>query len=314
MGGQIGVITNQIIVFAILMTIGFIAVLTKVFTKESLNALSKLIVKIILPALIFSIVAGSGVTLSDFLGRGRFAIAVVLIFALLFSVGVLLSKFAGLKDKSANVFIVLMMFGNMGFMGIPLIQELFKDPSSNVCISVYTIIDMSLLWTLGVYYCSRHQKSSNSLGALKNMINPTTVALTVAFVIMLLKISMPDLLMDTIAGIGGTSKYLTLIYIGGAMAFVSVKKVIKKPSILLFPIVKMLIIPVLVYLISGFFLKQIDRSILTIIAGLPSMTTIAMVASAYKSDDEYATEIIFVTTIASLLTIPAVSIITSLMN
>jgi predicted permease len=173
---------------------------------------------------------------------------------------------------------------------------------------------MSLLWTLGVYFCSRHQKGSNSRGALKNMINPTTVALTVAFVIMLLKIPMPDLLMDTIAGIGGTSKYLTLIYIGGAMAFVSVKNVIKKPSILLFPIVKMLMIPILVYLISGFFLKQIDRSILTLIAGLPSMTTIAMVAAAYKSDDEYATEIIFVTTIASLLTIPAVSIITSLMK
>lgn len=40
------------------------------------------------------------------------------------------------------------------------------------------------------------------------------------------------------------------------------------------------------------------------------MTTIAMVATAYQSDDEFATEIIFVTTLASLITIPTVSVIT----
>jgi predicted permease len=34
------------------------------------------------------------------------------------------------------------------------------------------------------------------------------------------------------------------------------------------------------------------------------MTTIAMIAGNYQSDVEFATEIIFVTTLASLITIP----------
>jgi predicted permease len=53
--------------------------------------------------------------------------------------------------------------------------------------------------------------------------------------------------------------------------------------------------------------------ILTLIVGLPAMTTVAMIAANYESDVEYATEIIFVTTLASLVTIPVVFMITSAM-
>lgn len=307
------VVFNQIIIFAILMVIGFIAAKTKVVTRDVLNALSRFIVKIILPALIFSIVAGSGVTAKEFLVGGRFAIGVVLCFALLILAGILTSKLLRQEGKTANIFVALTTFGNMGFMGIPLIQEIFKEPAAQVCISIYTIVDMALLWTFGVYLCSRHQENSNPLGAVKNMINPTTMALFIAFVIMIFRIPVPDLLMNTITGIGGTSKYLTLMYLGGVLAYVSSYRIIKKPGIFVLTVVKMLIMPILVYYLSGFFLEQVPRAILTIIVGLPSMTTIAMVATAYQSDDEYATEIIFVTTLASLITIPIISFVTSVM-
>lgn len=313
MTGKIEIIGNQIIVFAILMTVGFIAAKTNVITKEGLNALSRIIVKIILPALIFSIVAGSGVTSKEFLISGRFAIGVFLSYSLLIFSAILMSRLLKLQGKTANIFTALATFGNMGFMGIPLIQAIFKEPVAQVCISVYTLIDMAILWTYGVYLCSRHQKQSDSWRAVKNMINPTTVALLIAFIIMILKIRLPDLLMDTISGIGGTSKYLTLIYLGGAMAFVAIKEVVKKPDIFVLTIVKMLFLPIIAYFLLGFFLPQIPRTILTLIVGLPSMTTIAMVAATYDSDVEFATEIIFVTTLASLVTIPAVSVVTSMM-
>lgn len=310
---QIIVVVNQIIIFAILMVIGFIAAKTNVFTSDALNILSKLIVKIILPALIFSIVAGSGVEAKEFLISGRFIIGVLLCYTLLILAGIITSKLCKLEGKTANVFVALAAFGNMGFMGIPLIQAIFTEPVAQVCISVYTIIDMALLWTFGVYLCSRHQKNTNSLRAVKNMINPTTVALMIAFIIMLLKIPVPDLLMGTILGIGGTSKYLTLMYLGGALAYVSVGKIYRKPSIFVLTAVKMLMLPIVVYLLLGFFLPQIPKTILTIIVGLPSMTTIVMVATAYESDDEYAAEVIFFTTLASLVTIPIVIIVTSLL-
>ncbi|MEL7563389.1 MAG: AEC family transporter [Dehalobacterium sp.] len=313
MTGQIAVVINQIMVFSILMFIGFTAVRSKAISKDGLNTLSTLIIKIILPAMIFGIVAGSGITIKDFLISGRFAAGVLLCYTILFAAGIIMSKLCQLEGKTENIFIALAAFGNMGFMGIPLIQAIFKEPVAQVCISVYTLVDMPILWTLGVYLCSRHLEESNSLSAVKNMINPTTIALFIAFIIMVFQIPVPSVLMSTISGIGDTSKYLTLIYLGGSLAFVSVNKIYKKTSIFILAVSKMLILPVIVYILLGYFLSGIPRTILTLIVGLPSMTTIAMVGKSYGSDDEYATEVIFVTTIFSLVTIPIVSAITSIL-
>lgn len=313
MNGYMTVVVNQIIIFAFIMAVGYIAALTKVITKDSLNTLSNLIVKIILPALIFSVVAGSGVGIEDFLISGRFAGGVVLTYILLTIAGILGSRLCKLEGKISNIFISLTVFGNMGFMGIPLIQAVFKDPVAQVCISVYTIIDMAFLWTFGIYLCSRHQKEANFLYAVKNIINPTTIALVIAFIIMAFDIPVPRLLMDTITGIGGISKYLTLMYLGGALAFVPIIKVFKKSSIFMLTAVKMLIMPLVIYIIFGSFLPEIPRTILTLIVALPPMTTIVMVAKAYGSDDEFATEVIFVTTLFSLLTIPIVSAVISVL-
>lgn len=289
------VLINQIIIFAIILLVGFIAAKTKVVTREGLNTLSVLIVKVILPALIFSIIAASGVTIEDFMISGRFAAGVVLSFTLLIAAGVFMSRFCKLQDKTANIFIALTVFGNMGFMGIPLIEAVFKEPAAQVSISVYTIIDMALLWTLGVYLCSRHQNGTNPLSAVKNMINPTTVALFTAFIVMAFEIPVPKLLMNTIYEIGGITKYLALIYLGASLAFVSVNNIFKKPSIFMLVAVKMLIMPMIVYFLLDPLLPEVPLAILTLIVGLPAMTTIVMIAKTYGSDDEFATEIIFAT-------------------
>lgn len=313
MAGQLDIVINQIIIFAILMAIGFIAVKAKALNKDALNALSKLIVMIILPALIFSIIAGSGITIADFLANGAFAIGVALCYTLLIVSGIVMSRLLNLKGKTANIYMSLATFGNMGFMGIPLLLGIFKDPVVQVCIAVYTVIDMALLWTYGVYLCSRHRDDSDPLSAIKNIINPTTVALAVGFAVMAVKLPVPGLLMGTISGIGNTSKYLTLIYIGGVLAYVSLARISTKSNILILTVVKMLALPVIVFFLLGFFLPSEPRTILALIVGLPGMTTIAMIASNYQSDVEYATEIIFVTTLASLVTIPLVFIATGML-
>jgi predicted permease len=176
---------------------------------------------------------------------GRFAIGAVLCYALLIATGILMSKLLMLEGKTANIFIALTAFGNMGFMGIPLIRGIFQEPTAQVCISIFTIIDMTLIWTLGVYLCSRHRESSNSLSAIKNMVNPTTCTLSIAFVVMLFQVRLPDLFMSTIPGIGNTSKFLTMIYVGGVLAYVSMGNIAKNPSIFVLSIVKMLMIPVI---------------------------------------------------------------------
>ena len=300
---------KQVISFAILMLAGYVAAKTNVVTKSTLNALTGLIVKIILPAFIFSIVVGSKVTKKEFLVGGKFAAGVVLCYSLLFLAGIVLNRVYKLDDRTKGISLALISFGNMGFFGIPLIQAIYNEPVAQVCISVSTIIDMTLLWTLGVYLCSRHRNAFSLPGVVKRMANPVTMALLLAYIITLSGISLPDLLMDTITGLGNSSKYLTLIYLGGTVACASTGNILKKPCILALAAVKMLLMPFVIYLISGMFLPEIPRTILAIVAGLPSMNTIAVMSAAFGSDAEYATETIFFTSLASLVTIPLISVL-----
>ncbi len=311
MSSHLPIIINQVIIFAILMAIGFIASKTKVICQDSLTHLARFIVKIILPCLIFAVVAGSGVTGRDFVVSINFTIAVVLLFIVLPALGFLIAKFFRLEGKSFNVFLPLTTFGNMGFIGIPLINEVYKDPLAGVSITIYTLVDMSLLWTFGVYMCSRHLSTHSVKNSIKNMINPTTVSLLIAIVVLILGVKPPKVITDTIYGIGGTSKYLTMIYLGAALSFMDHKGVLKKFHVFAIVLVKMMIVPVLFYGIFKNYLPPVQLGILSIVAGLPTMTTVVMLAKAYNSDEHLATEAIFITTISCLFTIPAVSLINS---
>jgi predicted permease len=309
MNGHIAVIFNQITIFGILMLIGFVASRAQLIDEAGLSFLAKLIVKLILPCLIFMVVTSSNPTLSDILHSWRFFIAVVFLFTLLAITGFVMGKLFKLRDSTFFVFIALATFGNMGFIGIPLINEVYTDQLTGVSVTIYTLVDMSLLWTFGVYLCSRHQVTYSLKDSIKNMINPTTIALALGIVVLLTGIILPKVVRDTIYGIGGTSKTLSMIYLGAALNYIDHKGIYKKIHILALTFVKMILIPVLIFAIFKDFLPPIQVGILSLISGLPTMIAVVMIARAYGSDDRLATEMIFITTIACLFTIPIVSII-----
>ena len=313
LNGQLNVILNQVSIFAILMLIGFVGARTKVIPEESLKYLAQMIVKIILPCLIFKVVAGSNITHQDFYASWKFALAVAVLFSLLPVVGFFIGKFFKLTGTSLNVIIALITFGNMGFVGIPLINEVYHDPLAGVSITVYTLIDMALLWTFGVYLCSRHLNNQSVKNSIKNMLNPTTITLIFAMFILFLNIKLPRVILETVYGIGGTSKYLTMIYLGAALSFINHKGILKKAHIFVLAFFKMFIIPVAMFSLFRNFLPYVQSGILTIVSGLPTMTTIVMLAKNYESDDRLATETIFVTTVACLVAFPLVNIVNILL-
>ncbi|MCA1980111.1 MAG: AEC family transporter [Calditerrivibrio sp.] len=311
MDGNLNVIINQVFLFGILMFIGFLASKTKVITEDGLVHLARFIVKIVLPSLIFTVVAGSGLKIEDILLSWKFLLACLLLFSILPILGLLVGKVFKLSGSSLYLFIALSTFGNMGFIGIPLINEVYKDSLAGVSITIYTLVDMSLLWTFGVYLCSMHLSGNSIKSSIKNMINPTTIALFISIMVLLFNIRIPKVITDTIYGIGGTSKYLTMIYLGSALSFIEHRGILRKYHIYVLVISKMIIIPVVFFGIFKNYLPSTQVGILTIVSGLPTMTMVVMLAKTYRSDDKLATETIFITTIACLITIPIVSLLNS---
>ncbi|MBQ5707241.1 MAG: AEC family transporter, partial [Peptococcaceae bacterium] len=60
MTSQFYIVLNQVLVFGILMLIGFVMAKVKVLTQDVLNGVSKLIVQLLLPCMVFHLIIGNG--------------------------------------------------------------------------------------------------------------------------------------------------------------------------------------------------------------------------------------------------------------
>lgn len=305
---EIGIVSYQVVSFFILMAVGYAGAKCKVLTRQSLEGLMKLIVKILLPCLICKVVLGSGVAAEDYLSNLGLALAIIMCYALLLAAGLGTGKLLRQKGTTYQVFAAEFTFGDMGFIGIPLLMAVFGGIETSIAISVYTVIDMALVWTLGVYLCSRHQKKEGKdKNIWKNMISPTSVILAISLILVFCRVKVPEVIMSPIASIGDSSTPLALIYIGGMLSYVPMKSLLSRKSIFVLVCVKMILLPLIVFMTAGLVFGMQERMTLMYMVGLPAMTTISMLASLYGADQEYATSTVFITTLACIVTLPLIT-------
>ncbi|MBR4944120.1 MAG: AEC family transporter [Peptococcaceae bacterium] len=301
------IVVNQVMVFAILMLIGFIMAKAKVMTTDLLNGLAKLIVNLLLPCLIFYIIVGNGITVQQILDNRTYALGILLMYGTLCLLGYALAGAAGLRRSGQDMFTVATMFCNIGFMGVPLIEAMFPASSQvAVCLLIYFVIDQFLLWSVGLFICTRHSKKRGGIGALKKLINPMLVGITIALCLLYFNIQLPAPVLTAIKGLGDSSRYLALLYLGALLATMPLMQMLLKPYVYCLIVVKMTIIPLAGYFVASMFFDYVTSMLIATIMSLPPMVAQTMMARTYGGDEQVAAETVFVSTVACLGTIPLV--------
>lgn len=88
-------------------------------------------------------------------------------------------KFFKLQESRVGIYRAMLLFGNIGFIGLPMISSVFPE-NGILYAPVFMLIDQFMLWTLGVKLTS---PTGEGALKLKKMINPATVAIMLAIVI-----------------------------------------------------------------------------------------------------------------------------------
>lgn len=308
MEGQFTIILNQMAMFGLLLLVGIAAVRLRVLTADSLGTLSMLITRILLPCYIFSMVSATAVTLADLQATGSFLWGILCKYALLLGVAVLVAKAYRLPMRTANIHIACATFGNMGLVGVPLFEHSVTSTYGRTCVSVYLLIEQMIVWTLCVYLCDRHNRTGVSfLAGLKKAINPVSVAMLLGVLFSFTGWRLPTLLEQTVTGVGSTSKYLTFIYLGAMICCIDLRQMVRKPTLYLLMLGKLLVVPLALYLVVRLFAGPEAALILMIIAGLPCAVVPSLVARTNGADYAYATESLFLTTACSIFTVPLIT-------
>ena len=306
MSQQFYIVVNQVIMFAVLMLIGFVMAKAGVLGNDVLNGLSKLIVKLLLPCLIFHLIIGNGVTIQRIWDNCYFAAALLLMYGILCLLGYAMGGASGLRRSGQDIFAVATMFCNIGFMGLPLIESMFPNNTQiAVCLLIYMTLDQILLWSVGVFLSGRNAKRKGN-SWLQNFLNPSLVGIAIALALLYFNISLPAPVTNAVLGLGECSRYLALLYLGALLATMPVLSMLMKPYVYFLIVLKMTFLPLLGYFLTSLFFDATTSRLLATILSLPPMVAITMIARTYGGDERVAAETVFVSTIACLGTIPLV--------
>ncbi len=299
------IIVYQIAKFMIMIGIGVLCVKCRILKEENLQVVSRLVMKVVLPIFIFTNTIG-GTTRSD-LKEDFVVLPISLgVYMVWIAVGRLLAKIQRIEKSKYKVYQAVYIFGNVGFIGIPLVSALYAEKGM-VYISLFTIIDQIVLWTYGIYLTSE-EKPKSSLANLKKMLNPPLIAIFLAILIVLIQIPMPSIIYDALKSVGNASSPLALIYIGASMCFCNFRNVAKRKEIYVGIVAKMLILPILVYFILQRIvgIEQTISMTMSLLTALPCMTTVPMMAKQNNVEPEYCLSAVMIGQIACLMTLPVV--------
>ncbi len=135
MGNSVIIFEKLLVLFAF-MILGSLSYKKKWITDQGASQISGLIVNLFNPALIIT-----GITSSDGTYTWDIVLMNFLLAILLFAVWIVLSplivRILGIKKDLRNMYSVMLIFSNLGFMGIPLVDALYGKNSNLSCRYVY---------------------------------------------------------------------------------------------------------------------------------------------------------------------------------
>ncbi|NOY38555.1 MAG: AEC family transporter [Chlorobi bacterium] len=310
MAGRI--IIYQVLVLTILAVTGFLGVKFKLISNEVKEGLAKLVFNITLPLLIFSKISRLELSLSLLSDSIRYIVLVYVAFLLMYVVAWLSTRLLKLPPRGEQVFLAHSMFGNIIFLGFPLMDALFPGGEGILFVTLYHLVSSTILWTAGVYLLNKGHSTSGK-EFLKKLFNPNTLAFFTGLVVAAFSLKLPRLFYDTFGKLGDTTLYLSLLYIGILLSALSPGAVIRRRSTYLLSLNKLLLVPFLMimvlFLLAHFFslyMGETARSVLILETAMPCMANIVILAKVFGSDDHLAMENVFLTTILSILSLPLI--------
>ena len=279
------IILQQVGLFVIYILAGLLLVKTKVLNRETLEPISKFVIKMALPLMVFINIT-DGTDKKNLYESWPILVIAVGFYICIYAAGAMAVKFFKLQESRVGIYRAMLLFGNIGFIGLPMISSVFPE-NGILYASVFMLIDQFMLWTLG-------EKLTSPTGEggfkLKKMINPATVAIVLAIVLKFTGIRIPVLLDTTFSKTG-----------------ISLKKYLREISLYGIVLLKMILAPVFLFLILGLFPVSGELRLATsLIVGMPTMTAVVMMANASGLDGDYALGGVFITTISGIITLPAV--------
>ena len=298
---------TSLLVIVIMVACGFFFAKKEWITKETAPLMPKLVNYLALPTyMVWNFLANF--TKAEFFSLVN-GIAVPYISMLIgFVIAVLVARVSGISRERIGIFEAGFFSSSAIFIGVPVCIALFGEKSIPYVL-IYFLANASMFWTLGNYRinksCSTKHFSILSWHTVKLVFSPPLVSFALALVLVLLEVQLPVFIMSSFKYLGSMVTPLSMLFIGYTLSTVKLSELQFNKDINLLLFGRFVVSPLLVILVAQFIpIPYLMQQVFMVLAALPVMTQVPILASLYGADTKYAAIIVSSTTLLCLLVIP----------
>lgn len=292
----------EVAVILLLIVSGYFTVKKGMFTKESLGSITSFLLYIVTPCLLVSSFLSAE---SGKLDGWTLLLAAVLP-ALSIVISIALSYLFFRKEPSGRrrVLRFSMIFCNVGFMGIPLVEGIVGSEGvlyGSFFIAVFNIF----CWTYGYVMMGGGKVRLKAL-----LLNPGVIGIAIGLPLYLLDVPVPALFVEPVELISALNTPLAMIVVGGYIAQVKLRAFVSDLAVYKMAVLRLVVAPLL-YLALVWLLRPDETLLMSTViqAATPVAANCVLFAVQFGSDAELASKSVAVSTALSVVTIPLLTVL-----
>lgn len=292
----------EVAVILILILVGYFTVKKGMFTKESLGGITSFLLYIVTPCLIVSSFLSAESGKLD--GWTLLLAAVLPALSIVISIALSYLFFRREPSGRRRVLRFSMIFCNVGFMGIPLVEGIVGSEGvlyGSFFIAVFNIF----CWTYGYVMMGGGKVRLKAL-----LLNPGVIGIVIGLPLYLLDVPVPALFVEPVELISALNTPLAMIVVGGYIAQVKLRAFVSDLAVYKMAVLRLVVAPLL-YLALVWLLRPDETLLMSTViqAATPVAANCVLFAVQYDSDAELASKSVAVSTALSVVTIPLLTVL-----
>lgn len=266
---------DGIVSFFLMIALGYGLIRTRLLSQESPQYLSSLLMAVCFPAMILK--SFLAVDPRSLLNTGLSTLVVTVLFSLL---PALLFRLKKNPSPCSSLYSFICGIGNVSFVCIPLLR-LFLSEEEMLPVYLHVAIQDLLIW--GMFhpaFAGKHNK-----GSLKKLLTePCLLAVAAGLVLAVSGIRLPSLLTQPMDALDACVSPLALLFLGMTIARYGLVSWASSRSSIIYSLYKVLLYPILIFLLLLPFLSLQETLLLSILFGSPAPVAAVVWMQKYTSD------------------------------
>lgn len=286
-----------------LVVVGYIAGKLGYLGGDFDRQLSRLVINITCPALILSS------AMTGELPERQFILPLLLIstltYIVLTAVAFFLPRYLTKHSEDEGAIGFALMFGNVGFMGYPVVASIFGHEAVFYA-AVLNVVNTFAVFTVGTVLITGKNEVEGSRFEKKVLYSTPMLAAYLTMLIVALRIdNIPQYVSQPLTMLGNITVPAALLIIGSSMSQLSLRSLMGNGTVYMTTTLRLAVLPLAVhYLMTALGFSPFVVNINTVVIAMPVATYGTILCLKYEKDTTMITEVTFITTLLSMLTIP----------